>query len=130
MVADYICYVWDEAMKDVLVSFKDGNPEDTFYDFFNAKFDKNRDFEAYLNQLIDEISTLGVEEASRMSQMKELATRPKNHNRAMCFFKVMRFYMNDGKYVEKYETTPIDSLFDFQDSRVADDIVSFIRFSA
>ena len=62
-------------MKDVLVSFKDGDPDDTFYDYFNSKFDRNQEFEAFLIKLIDDLSSLGAEEKSRMSQMKEMATR-------------------------------------------------------
>ena len=117
-------------MKDVLVSFKDGDPDDTFYDFFNSKFDKNTDFEAFLIKLIDDIASIGPEEKSRMSQMKEMATRVKHHNRGMSFLKVMRFYMNDSKYAAKFEMTPIDSLFEYQDGRVADELVVFVKHSA
>ena len=39
----------EEATQNYLVSFRDGDPRETFFDSFNATFDKNKHFNEILN---------------------------------------------------------------------------------
>ena len=65
-----------------------------------------------------------------MEQIKEIVNKPKLHNKALAFIKVMRFYMRDAKYQQKYGKDAIESLFDFNEGQLANELVSFVRNSA
>ena len=105
----FIRYVWYEASNcnrphydknltecPCLISFKDGHPEETFYDAFNAKFDSNKDFVDCLKLIIGRVADLGPLESQRMGEMTELITVTKKSNnagnRGLAMFKLFSFY--------------------------------------
>ena len=48
VIYQFVLYVWDDAMSDFRISFKDGDPQETFYNYFNSYFDKDQMFESFL----------------------------------------------------------------------------------
>ena len=46
-IYEFITFLWDDVLSDQnkpFLSFKDGSPDETFFDYFNAKFDKHATF--------------------------------------------------------------------------------------
>jgi hypothetical protein len=74
----YVDYVWKEGTANELISFKSGDARETFYDYFNARFDYDANFAQYLALLFDKISAIGPEETQRMKEMINLCEHQKH----------------------------------------------------
>lgn len=95
---DFVVYVWDEACQDYMISFKDGDPQETFYDSFNSVFDCDKEFEQLVKHLVERIGELSLESKRRMSEINGLIEPRNKHvlsNKGMAFIKILRYYAKD-----------------------------------
>ena len=58
LVAAFSTFVMEEACDDYSVSFRDGDPRETFFDSFNAIFDSKPSFCEMLDVLMIKISEI------------------------------------------------------------------------
>ena len=70
LILMFVNYVWDEATKNFLVSYKDGDPIETFYAHFNSHFDKDSDLDDFIAYLRIRISFLEEESKRRMGELE------------------------------------------------------------
>lgn len=94
MVYRFITFIYDDSVKDLSLSFRDGPPEETFYNYFTYYFSKDEDFLNFYDKSVSKIASMSKECEIRMRQLEGLREK----SIGVAFFKIMRFYHNNDQY--------------------------------
>ncbi len=72
MILEFVKFVMEEATQNFYISFKDGDPRETFFDSFNAHFETDSHFNEVFLLLTSKISDISENDKAKMTELEKL----------------------------------------------------------
>ncbi len=127
-IKDFVTYVMEEATQNYYVSFRDGDPRETFFDSFNAHFEQDSHFNEMFLLMQQKIGEISSDDKKKMLEIENMCKGKRfiEQNKALAFFRVMNFYGNNNIYKQKYGKTIYEEMSQFRDGSVRNKISQYI----
>ena len=128
MIGDFAKFLIEEATQNYHISFRDGDPRETFFDSFNSQFDTDQGFCDLLNLIVHNIEQISPEDKRRMSEIQIYikAKHYDNQGKGFAFFKIVNFYKAGKEYEQIFQRSLLDEVGMYKNGTVCETIVRFI----
>ena len=79
LIGNFSRFIMEEATENYNISFRDGDPRETFFDYFNSKFDSDANFCEMLNLIMEKIEQMSPDDKRRIVDLQIFVKPNKNY---------------------------------------------------